>query len=265
MALRSITRPPETNLHFASHVEPGQQKNHFQLRPTIRTIGLDRCLRCLLLVMCTYPFAKKALTLHLARGEGRERYFGCNLMHCKVLASSHQHLMAEAPTPGVLGFSDTAVRGTSPPPLDRMARLLQSGETAFIARARPSHHLCRASDETGPAPASITRPARRCLEAGPWWAPSRLPVVTRRLTDLASRGEQSVLSQARYCVGGPAATECRTSTEANTSSQDLNSHGCLPVNSRSSFLRIHNRVLPSHSPRVDFLTPLFLPFVAARL
>ena len=54
------------------------------------------CLRCLLLVMCTYPFAKKALTLHLARG-GRERYFGCNLMQRKVLASSHQHLMAEAP------------------------------------------------------------------------------------------------------------------------------------------------------------------------
>ena len=55
------------------------------------------CLRCLLLVMCTYPFAKKALTLHLARGEGRERYFGCNLTQRKVLASSHQHLMAEAP------------------------------------------------------------------------------------------------------------------------------------------------------------------------
>ena len=35
-----------------------------------------------------------------------------------------------------------------------------------------------------------------------------------------------------------AATECRTSTEANTSSQDLNSHGCLPVNTRSSFFRI---------------------------
>ena len=60
----------------------------------------------------------------------------------------------------------------------------------------------------------------------------------RRLTDLASRGEQRVLSQSRYCVGGPAATECRTSTEAKTSSQDLNSHGCLPVNTRSSFLRI---------------------------
>ena len=55
------------------------------------------CLRCLLLVMCTYPFAKKALTLHLARGEGPERYLGCNLMQRKVLASSHQHLMAEAP------------------------------------------------------------------------------------------------------------------------------------------------------------------------
>ena len=57
------------------------------------------CLRCLLLVMCTYLFAKKALTLHLARGEGRERYFGCNLMQRNVLASSYQHLMAEAPTP----------------------------------------------------------------------------------------------------------------------------------------------------------------------
>ena len=48
--------------------------------------------------MCTYPFAKKALTLHLPCREGRERYFDCNLMQRKVLASSHQHLMAEAPT-----------------------------------------------------------------------------------------------------------------------------------------------------------------------
>ena len=60
-------------------------------------MGRRRCLRCLLLVMCTHPFAKKALTLHLAHGEGHEHYFGCNLMHRKVLASSHQHLMAEAP------------------------------------------------------------------------------------------------------------------------------------------------------------------------
>ena len=60
------------------------------------------CLRCLLLVMCTYPFVKKPLTLYLARGEGRECYFGCNLMQRKVLASSHQHLMAEAPHDGSL-------------------------------------------------------------------------------------------------------------------------------------------------------------------
>ena len=50
------------------------------------------CLRCLLLVMCTHPFAKEALTLHLARSEGHEHYLGCNSMHRKVLASSHQHL-----------------------------------------------------------------------------------------------------------------------------------------------------------------------------
>ena len=54
-------------------------------------------MRCLLLVMCTHPFAKEALTLHLARSEGHERYFGCNLTHRKVLVSFHQHLMAEAP------------------------------------------------------------------------------------------------------------------------------------------------------------------------
>ena len=68
----------------------------------LRFCGLRRvcgCLRCFLLVMCTHPFAKKALTLHLARSEGHERYFSCNLMHRKVLASSHQHLMAEAPNP----------------------------------------------------------------------------------------------------------------------------------------------------------------------
>ena len=59
-----------------------------------------RCLRCLLLVMRTHLFAKEALTLHLARSEGHEHYFGCNLMHCKVLVSSHQHLMAEAPGRG---------------------------------------------------------------------------------------------------------------------------------------------------------------------
>ena len=57
----------------------------------------DGGLRCLLLVMYMHPFSKEALTLHLARSEGHERYFGCNLMHRRVLVSSHQHLMAEAP------------------------------------------------------------------------------------------------------------------------------------------------------------------------
>ena len=69
-------------------------------RPLLKMVssgGTFGCLRCLLLVMYTHPFAKEALTLHLARGEGHERYFGCNLMHRKVLVSSHQHLMAEAP------------------------------------------------------------------------------------------------------------------------------------------------------------------------
>ena len=73
--------------------------------PTIRQCY--GCFRCLLLVMCTHPFAKGALTLHLARGEGHKRYFDCNLMHREVLASSHQHLMAEAPSP--FDLDDTIV------------------------------------------------------------------------------------------------------------------------------------------------------------
>ena len=62
-----------------------------------RVVSPARVLALFTVVMCTHPFAKKALTLHLARSEGHERYFICNLMHRKVLASSHQHLMAEAP------------------------------------------------------------------------------------------------------------------------------------------------------------------------
>ena len=116
---------------------------------------------------------------------------------------------------------------------------LQSGETAFIARARPSHHLCRASDETGPAPASITRPARRCLEAGPWWASSRLPVVTRLLTELASRSEQRALPPPRYCVGGLAATACRISTAAKTSSRDIALMAVCPSIRDLLFCRSH--------------------------
>ena len=66
----------------------------------IRARKAGGCLRCLLLMMYTHPFAKKALTLHLASSEGHERYLGCNLMHRNVLASFHQHLMAEAPKRG---------------------------------------------------------------------------------------------------------------------------------------------------------------------
>ena len=72
-------------------------ERHLRTAVTEYVVHYHRCLCCLLLVMCTYPFVKKALTLHLPCGEGRERYFGCNLMQRKVLASSHQHLMAEAP------------------------------------------------------------------------------------------------------------------------------------------------------------------------
>ena len=64
--------------------------------------ALNGCLRCLLSAICTHPLAKAALTLHLARSEGHERYFGCNLMQRKVLAPSHQHLMTEAPRTGHL-------------------------------------------------------------------------------------------------------------------------------------------------------------------
>ena len=45
-----------------------------------------------------YAFlCKRGAYAHLARSEGHERYFGCNLMHRNVLASSYQHLMTEAP------------------------------------------------------------------------------------------------------------------------------------------------------------------------
>ena len=87
---------PQRNRRRQEDVSKGEPSRR-QTSLHSRSSDLTWCLRCLLLVMCTYPFAKKALTLHLAHGEGRERYFGCNLMQRKVLASSHQHLIAEAP------------------------------------------------------------------------------------------------------------------------------------------------------------------------
>ena len=50
--------------------QPLAQKPPVQ-KPPVR----QRCLRCLLLVMCTHPFAKEAFTLHLMRSEGHERYW----------------------------------------------------------------------------------------------------------------------------------------------------------------------------------------------
>ena len=86
--------------HGRLPLSPGGPKRKRRTRGSgLTAVGSRGCLRCLLLVMCTHPFAKKAFTLHLSRSEGHERYFGCNLMHRKALASSHQHLMAEAPGP----------------------------------------------------------------------------------------------------------------------------------------------------------------------
>ena len=57
---------------------------------------------------------KKSAYTPLACGEGRERYFGCNLMQRKVLASSYQHLMAEAPRRTTSRETPSAIRGGSP-------------------------------------------------------------------------------------------------------------------------------------------------------
>ena len=103
---RSAGRPPTAKDIRELIVRVARENptwGYTRLRGALKNLGHElghntiRCLRCLLLVMCMYPFAKKSLTLHLARGEGRELYLGCNLMQRKVLASSHQHLMAEAP------------------------------------------------------------------------------------------------------------------------------------------------------------------------
>ena len=106
-----------------SSVYSSARTNLISLRSAGRPV---RCLRHLLLVMCAHPFAKEALTLHLARSEGHERYFGCNLMRRKVLASSHQHLMAEAPppclaAPGYRCLSDASSGAYLATPEDRAA------------------------------------------------------------------------------------------------------------------------------------------------
>ena len=100
--------------------------------------------------MCTYPFAKKALTLYLARGKGRERYFGCNLMQRKVLASSHQHLMAEAPHRG----------GQAPAGEVLLATVLDEAPGDVVAERCPFFFL------VGSASAGPRSRRRACLPVG---------------------------------------------------------------------------------------------------
>ena len=92
------------------------------------TFLFDGCLRCLLLVMCTHPFTKEVLTLYLPRSEGHERYFGCNLMCRKALASSDQHLMAEAPL-FLIGFQPRPA--SSGRPLIRKKRRSRTAGSSF--------------------------------------------------------------------------------------------------------------------------------------
>ena len=80
--------------------------------------------------MCTHPFAKKAFTLHLSRSEGHERYFGCNLMHRKALASSYQHLMAEAP--GYFAYKKNYKAYVEVISFDRLVNLAKERNRAFF-------------------------------------------------------------------------------------------------------------------------------------
>ena len=86
-------------------------------------------MRCLLLVMCTHLFAKKALTLHLARSEGHERYFGCNLT---LIAKSSKHENAKQPHWGageklVLGHPLAATIGDSARCMQNLEKVLFTG------------------------------------------------------------------------------------------------------------------------------------------
>ena len=118
-------------------------------------------LRCLLLVMCTHPFAKEALTLHLARSEGHERYFGCNLMHRNVLASSHQHLMAEVPTgrgsPGLRCLCHCGHR------IRRSECVHETGSSPVTLQSSgASSPECNRNPELVPRP-NISEPTPRCF------------------------------------------------------------------------------------------------------
>ena len=104
--------------------------------------------------------------------------FGCNLMHCKVLASSHQHLMAEAPLGAEQGHTElesghaptvsygessctAASRWTAPSIRVARGSLSQLGRSRYSAgrrEVRPQHLPPRADHalqhvlEGGPGP-----------------------------------------------------------------------------------------------------------------
>ena len=102
-------------------------------------------------------FARKALTLHLAGSEGHERYFGCNLMHRKVLESSHQHLMAEAPHRTGSSARRTASKHAGP-----MPRSLPNGKRSprpsFEASRRPANSCSLSTSSLAPCGSRSARP-----------------------------------------------------------------------------------------------------------
>ena len=105
----------------------------------------EGCFRHQVLVMCMHPFAKEALTLHLARSEGNEHYFGCNLMYYKILASSYQHLMAEAPPIQPLTLLVVAVAGWIQ--RDQQAAMVYLLEENKVLKARLCGRKLRLTDD----------------------------------------------------------------------------------------------------------------------
>ena len=96
---------------MAKTTQPRRRRLEFDDEFKMAAVRLVGCLRCLLLVMYTHPFSKEALTLHLARSEGHERYFGCNLT---LIAKSSKHENAKQPH---WAQARSSCWGTRSPPL----------------------------------------------------------------------------------------------------------------------------------------------------
>ena len=128
-----------------------------------------RCLRYLLLVMCTHPFAKKGLTLHLAYSEGREPYFGCNLMHRKVLAPFHQHLMAKHP-PWQNPLVERMIGSIRRECLDHVIVLDEQHLRRILREYVDYYHSCRTHlslEKDAPEPRRVESPAMGKVRAIP--------------------------------------------------------------------------------------------------